>query len=940
MEEFSFVGNSEIEAIEELYQKYLNDPDSVDESFSFFFKGFDFARKNYNAPSQGGVVSKEFNVANLIYGYRQRGHLFTKTNPVRNRRQYYPTLDIENFGLEKADLETEFEAGAKLGIGKAKLKDIIEHLQKTYCESVAVEYLYIRHPEVIKWLKQKMESVCNTPDFSADKKKCIYDQLNVAAGFENFIHKKFVGQKRFSLEGSEVVIPGLHALIRKGAGMGVKEIVIGMAHRGRLNVLANILKKPYENIFKEFVGDEYADGISLGDVKYHLGYQNDITTKDGNEVRVNLAPNPSHLETVGPIIEGITRSIINNKYEEDFNKAIPVIIHGDAAIAGQGVVYEVIQMSQLKGYKTGGTIHIVINNQVGFTTNYLDARSSTYCTDVGKVTRSPVFHVNGDDAEAMVYALELAVEFRQTFNADVFIDVLSYRKYGHNEGDEPRFTQPTLYKAIAKHPNPRDVYGAKLLEQKIYNKEELAALQSGFDTYLEQQLECSQRIDKVVIQRFLNDYWEGFRYPEPKDFITSVETGVNKATLLELSEKLTDLPKDLPFFRKVRKIMDDRKKMVAEDRLDWAMGEQLAYATLVAEGHQVRLSGQDAVRGTFAHRHAGLTIEDTEQLYFPLKNLSDDQARFNVYNSHLSEYGVMGFDYGYALATPNGLTIWEAQFGDFYNVAQVIIDQYISSAEEKWGLMNGLVLYLPHGFEGQGPEHSSARVERFLSLAANNNMQVVNCTTPANFFHVLRRQVNRDIRLPLIVFTPKSLLRHPKCVSKMDELAKGRFREVIDDNNVDVDKVRRVVFCTGKVYYDLLARKEELEARDIALVRIEQMHPFPKEQLQEILKKYKNALLHLWVQEEPENMGAWKYIRGMFKGVKLIPVARLASGSPATGLNGLHVIGQKEIVDKVFKKCHCELKNKYCGLQCVEGKDRKQILKQHTYFNEQARFSI
>lgn len=939
MEEFSFVGNSEIDAIEKLYQSYLNNPDSVDKSYQLFFKGFDFARKNYDAPVQVGM-GKEFNVVNLIYGYRQRGHLFTKTNPVRQRRQYFPTLDIENFGLTQADLETEFQAGEDLGIGKAKLKDIIAHLQQTYCKSIGVEYLYVRHPEVIKWLKDKMELVRNEPDFSVEKKKCIYDQLSVAAGFEAFIHKKFVGQKRFSLEGAEVIIPGLQALINKGAELGVKEVMIGMAHRGRLNVLANILKKPYENIFKEFVGDEYAEGISLGDVKYHLGYQNDVTTRDGHQVRVNLAPNPSHLETVGPIIEGITRSKINNKYSDDYDKVIPVVIHGDAAIAGQGVVYEVIQMSQLRGYKTGGTIHIVINNQVGFTTNYLDARSSTYCTDVGKVTRSPVFHVNGDDAEEIVYALELAVEFRQKFNSDVFIDILGYRKYGHNEGDEPRFTQPTLYKAIFKHDNPRDIYGELLLKQKIYTQDELDALQNGFDVYLEKQLDKSKKIEKVVIQRFLKDDWEEFRYSEPKDFIVPVDTAVNKDVLLDLSTKMTTLPKDLPFFRKVEKIMDDRKKMVAKDKLDWAMGELLAYASLVTEGNPVRLSGQDSVRGTFAHRHAGLTIENADQQYFPLKHLSENQARFEVFNSPLSEYGVMGYEYGYALATPKGLTIWEAQFGDFYNVAQVIIDQYISSAEEKWGLMNGLVLLLPHGFEGQGPEHSSARIERFLSMAANNNMQIVNCTTPANFFHLLRRQVKWDIRLPLIVFTPKSLLRHTKCVSKMDEMANGHFQEVIDDVQVDVDKVKRVVFCTGKIYYDLLARKEELEARDIALVRIEQMHPFPKERLQQILDKYTNAILHLWVQEEPENMGAWKYIRGMFKGVTLVPVARIASGSPATGLNGLHMVGQKEIIDKIFKKCHCELKNKYCGLQCVEGKDRKEILKQHRYFSEKPRFSI
>ncbi len=940
MDEFSFVGNSEIETIEQLYQNYLKDPGSVDESFKQFFRGFDFARKNYDAPTSGSMVSKEFKVANLIRGYRQRGHLFTKTNPVRTRRKYFPTLDIENFGLESADLETEFEAGSQIEMGKAKLKDIIAHLQKTYCESVGVEYLYIRHPEIINWLEERMEKKMNTPDFSEEKKKRIYDQLLVSAGFESFIHKKFVVQKRFSLEGSEVIIPALHALIQKGAEMGAKEFVMGMPHRGRLNVLANILKKPYENIFKEFVGQEYAAGISLGDVKYHLGYQNDIVTSDGHEVSVYLAPNPSHLEAVGPVIEGVARAKINNKYNNDYDKVIPVVIHGDAAIAGQGVVYEVVQMSQLRGYKTGGTIHIVINNQIGFTTNYLDARSSTYCTDVGKVTRSPVFHINGDDAEAMVYAMEIAVEYRQNYNSDVFIDVLSYRKYGHNEGDEPRFTQPTLYKAISTHPNPRDLYGQRLLKEKIYSKKEINALQHGFDVYLDKQLEDSKEIDKVEIQRFLKSDWEGFKYAEPKDFFSSPNTGVDKDKLLMLSEKMTTLPTELPFFGKVEKIMSDRKKMVKEDKLDWAMGELLAYASLLNEGTPVRLSGQDSVRGTFAHRHAGLTIQDTEDQYYPLKNLSDKQAQFDVYNSSLSEYGVMGFEYGYALATPKGLTIWEAQFGDFYNVAQVIIDQYISSAEEKWGLMNGLVLYLPHGFEGQGPEHSSARIERFLSLAANDNMQVVNCTTPASFFHVLRRQIISEVRLPLIIFTPKSLLRHPKCVSKIEDLSTGGFKEVIDDDNVDVDEVRRVVFCSGKIYYDLLARKEELQARDIALIRIEQMHPFPKEQLQTILDKYSNAILHLWVQEEPENMGAWKYIRGMFKAVKLIPVARLASGSPATGLNGLHLVGQEEIIGKIFKKCHCDLNLKYCGLQCMEGKSRTEILKQHRYFPEKPKFSI
>ncbi|MCU4173580.1 2-oxoglutarate dehydrogenase E1 component [Carboxylicivirga sp. N1Y90] len=940
MDKFSFVGNSNIEAIDKLYQQYKDNPESVDESYHDFFKGFDFAIANYQQPSGSGYVDKEFDVINLIHAYRQRGHLFTQTNPVRSRRKYYPTLDLENFRLSDKDLNTVFQAGNELGLGPAPLKDILAHLQQTYCQSVAVEYLYIRHPEVVSWLRTRMEGDRNTPKFAPEKKRQIFRQLNMAVGFETFIHKKFVGQKRFSLEGSEALIPGLSALINKGSELGAEEVLIGMSHRGRLNVLTNILNKPYKNIFKEFVGDEYEDGISLGDVKYHLGYGNDIVTDNGKKVRVNLAPNPSHLETVAPIIEGISRSKIDHKYGKDFDKVVPVVIHGDAAIAGQGVAYEVVQMAQLRGYKTGGTIHLVINNQVGFTTNYLEGRSSTYCTDVGKVTRSPVFHVNGDDVEALVYAIELAMEFRQRFNSDVFIDILSYRKYGHNEGDEPRFTQPTLYKTIARHPNPRDIYSNKLLEENVVSKDDARKEADDFNQRLEDDLSASKKIEKVFIQRFLNEDWSDYTYSTNKDFIKSPVTSIKKEELLSLLERINYLPEDKAFFKKLHKIVGDRKAMVENDKLDWALGEQLAYASLVKEGHPVRLSGQDAERGTFAHRHAAMTIEDSDKRYRPLQHISPDQAPFKVFNSLLSEYGVMGFEYGYALAKPDGLTIWEAQFGDFYNVAQVIIDQYISSAEEKWGLMNGLVLLLPHGFEGQGPEHSSARMERFLSLSARNNMQIVNCTTPANFFHVMRRQLKRNFRVPLVVFTPKSLLRHPKCVSSLSEFEKDGFKELIDDTNVDVDKVTRVVFSTGKIYYDLLARKEELNATDVALVRLEQLHPFPTEQVDAVLKKYKNALLRLWVQEEPENMGAWPYIRSNMPNADIQPIARLASGSPATGLNGLHVIGQNEIVGKVFKECHCERKLKYCGLQCVSGKSRTEILKQHKYFEEPPRFSI
>ena len=940
MDNFSFIGNSSIEAIENLYRQYKEDPASVDESFQIFFEGFDFALKNYDT-TDSGLIGKEFKVLNLIHGYRQRGHLFTHTNPVRTRRKYFPTLDIENFGLSADDLGTVFQAGKEIGIGPATLQNILDHLNKTYCSNIGVEYLYLRNPENVSWLKNKMESEQNTPKFSEEKKKRIYWELVKAVGFESFIHKKFVGQKRFSLEGAESIIPGLKAVFEKGSEVGIEEVTIGMSHRGRLNVLSNVLNKPYERIFKEFIGDEYEENISLGDVKYHLGYVNKIETHKGKKVKVNLVPNPSHLETVSPVAEGITRSKADHRYGKDFNRLIPVVIHGDAAISAQGIVYEVVQMSQLPGYKTGGTIHVVLNNQVGFTTNYLDGRSSTYSTDVAKVTRSPVFHINGDDPEAVVYAIELAIEYRQKFNSDVFIDLLSYRKYGHNEGDEPRFTQPLLYKAISRHPNVRDIYAKMLSGEGGVLQSELTGMIKKFNDELEKALEQSKKIEKIIIKRFLEEEWKEFRYATDDDFHESPVTGFDKKQLLELFDRMNTLPGNLNFFKKIHKIIDDRRKMVEKNRLDWALAELSAYATLLAEGKPVRISGQDSERGTFAHRHAVFVQEDTGEKYYPLKHVSEDQASFDIFNSLLSEYGVMGFEYGYASAMPGGLTVWEAQFGDFANTAQVIIDQYISSAEEKWGLQNGLVLYLPHGYEGQGPEHSSARIERFLQLSARNNMQIVNCTTPANMFHVLRRQLSYDFRIPLIIFTPKSLLRHPKCVSGIEDMTgETKFREVIDDDNVDVDDVKRVVFCSGKVYYDLLARKEELDARDVALIRIEQLHPFPEKQVQEIIKKYKNTLLHLWVQEEPENMGPWYYIQNQLKGLKIIPVARLASGSTATGLTRLHNIGQNEIVNKVFKPCHCELKNKYCGLQCVEGKTREEILKQHMYFDEPQRFSI
>jgi 2-oxoglutarate dehydrogenase E1 component len=902
MDKFSLVGNQEIEAVEELYQTYLENPELVDKSWQQFFAGFELARKSYPEKPTATTenIDKEFAILNLIHGYRQRGHLFTKTNPVRARRKYLPTLAIENFGLEQADLETTFQAGNEIGIGPAKLKDIVAHLDATYCSSIGVEYVYMRKPEVVAWLKERMEKTKNSEEYSAEKRKHFFYHLKLAVGFENFIHKKFVGQKRFSLEGAETLIPSLDAVIERGSELGIEEFVLGMAHRGRLNVLSNIMEKPYENIFKEYTGKEYEDEISQGDVKYHLGYENVVTTDFGKKVKLKLMPNPSHLEAVAPIVEGMVRSQINSVYNKDYNKAAAIIIHGDAAIATQGVVYETTQMSQLNGYKTGGTIHLVINNQVGFTTPYLEARSSTYSTDVAKVTRSPVFHVNGDDVEALIFTIKLAMEFRQKFHSDVFIDILCYRKYGHNEGDEPRFTQPMLYKAIAKHKNPRDIYSDKLNKMGIMTLDESRKQIKEFDDFLNEKLKESEKIKKLKIRKFLIDEYKEYEMPKKGCFAEGLETGVPSEKLIEIAGKINNLPKNLAFFKKVERILSDRRLMIENNRLDWAMAELLAYGSLVKEGHPVRLSGQDSERGTFAHRHAAFTIEESDKKYFPLKHIDKNQAPFYVYNSLLSEYAVLGFEYGYALAQPNGLTIWEAQFGDFLNVAQVVVDQYISSAFEKWGLMNGVVLLLPHGFEGQGPEHSSGRIERFLELSANNNMQIVVPTTPANMFHILRRQVKMKMRLPLVVFTPKSLLRHPKVHSTIDDLATGSFIEIIDDANAKPALVKKIVFTSGRLYYDLEKYREENNLTDVAIVRMEQIYPIAIKQINKILKKYKNYTQLIWAQDEPKNMGVWPFLNRKLGRLNFKVVSRPESGSPAVGLMEKHLQGLNLILEKIF----------------------------------------
>ncbi len=907
MDKHSYIGNSSPEVIEDLYRKYLSDPTSIEASWSQFFSGFEFAKEKFGEAEVSQIVpeqvDKEFKVINLINGYRNRGHLFTKTNPVRERRQYFPTLEIATFGLTEQDLDNVFQAGNDLGIGPAKLRDIIAHLEQTYCGAVGAEYKYIRSPEIIHWLESRMEKSKNAVQFTIDEKKRMLLKLNEAVAFENFLHTKFTGQKRFSLEGAETLIPALDAVITEGAELGIKEFVIGMAHRGRLNVLANILGKSYEDIFGEFEGKEFDDNSFDGDVKYHLGYSSDVQTALGKKVHLGLTPNPSHLEAVDPLVQGIVRAKIDNTPGGEVSQIAPILIHGDAAVAAQGIVYEVIQMSLLKGYRAGGTIHLVVNNQVGFTTNYIDARSSTYCTDVGKVTLSPVFHVNGDDVEALVYTIRLAMEYRQTFHRDVFIDILCYRRYGHNEGDEPRFTQPILYKAIAGHLNPREIYNQKLLSQGDVEANLAKEMEKSFKDLLQKSLDVSKKQEKTKNTPFMDGTWSGLRLSTEADFEKSPVTAVDKKTILDLGMKMSTLPADKVFFSKIVRLMDERKKMLeGEGRLDWAMGELLAYATLLKEGFPVRVSGQDVERGTFSHRHAVVRVEDSEEQYIPLSNLDAKQAPFYIYNSLLSEYGVLGFDYGYCFAAPNSLVIWEAQFGDFGNGAQIIIDQYISSAEDKWRRMNGIVMLLPHGYEGQGAEHSSGRMERFLALCAEYNLQITNCSTPANFFHLLRRQLHRPFRKPLVVFTPKSLLRHPKCVSSFEEFATGGFLEVIDDAFAKAKEVTRIIFCTGKIYYELLERKELDKSNEIAIVRIEQLYPFPFIQVRNILSKYKNADEYIWVQEEPENMGAWSYLLRVAKEFNFNVISRPESASTATGSHKQHDKEQLAIIDKSFAK--------------------------------------
>lgn len=925
MRNYSYIANAHGDYIEELYKTYQQDPDAVDFGWRKFFEGYDFSlayapeigvngQEQQNGAETETVAPKEDTkdfpfledekevcVRNLIHAYRTRSHLRSKTNPVRERKDRKARLDIEDFGLSESDLDITFKVGEIIGIGQATLREIVAALKKIYERSIGFEYMYIRDPEKLDWLKCKIEYESLNFNPTDKYKTRILSKLNEAVVFENFLHTKFLGQKRFSLEGGETTIPALDAIIQKGAELGVQEVVMGMAHRGRLNVLANIMDKTYEQIFSEFEGTAVPDmTMGDGDVKYHMGFSSEVETVSGNKVNLKLTPNPSHLEAVNPVVEGFVRAKIDTMYDHDYAKILPILIHGDAAVAAQGIVYEVTQMSQLEGYCTGGTIHFVINNQVGFTTDFEDARSSIYSTDVAKIIDAPVLHVNGDDPEAVVFAVQMATEYRQKFFGDIFIDMVCYRRHGHNESDEPKFTQPKLYNTISKHPNPREIYNKMLISRGDVDAAVAEQMDKAFRDLLQDRLnQVKQQPLPYNYQVFEKD-WQELRRSKPEDFEQSPETGVSQEVIEQVGKALSTMPEEFKPLKQVYKLLNERNDMFFEKKeLNWAAAELLAYGSILLENKIVRVSGQDVRRGTFSHRHAVLYDATTNESYTNLNHMAEQQESLHIYNSLLSEFGVLGFEFGYAMANPNALVIWEAQFGDFANGSQVMIDQFITATESKWQRMNGVVLLLPHGYEGQGPEHSNARPERFLQLSAEYNIVVANVTQPANFFHLLRRQLAWPFRKPLILMSPKSLLRHPLVVSPVEEFTQGHFREVIGDAYATPKLVKKVLLCSGKVYFDLLEEQQKSKRKDVTIIRLEQLHPFPKTQLHAELSKYKNAKIY-WVQEEPSNMGYWAYMLRFMRRELEDVIARKASSSPATGYLKIHVKEQKQLVEQAF----------------------------------------
>jgi len=918
MKDFSYITNSHPAFIEETYKAFLQDPSSVDPDLKKFFEGFDFAVSSGQAgtgatssnvaaasassDSSGIDWQKEINVYRLILGYRNRGHLLSNTNPIRPRKDRQANLDLSYFGLSESDLSQTFQAGKFVGLGTTSLKNILSHLQTCYTSSVGAEFKYISSKEKVSFLIAEMETNFKAP-IHLDKKKHILEKLNQGVIFEKFLHTKYIGQKRFSLEGGESTIAALDAIINTAASYDVEEVVIGMAHRGRLNVLANIMGKTYEQIFSEFEGTAIIDQtMGSGDVKYHMGYGSEITTPDGKTIHLKLVPNPSHLEAVDPVVLGFARAKADVLGKSAFDKYLPILIHGDASVAGQGIVYEVLQMSNLRGYHTGGTIHFVINNQIGFTTDFDDARSADYCTSVAAMVQAPVLHVNGDDAEAVVKCAEIATRYRQQFNSDIFIDMVCYRKHGHNEGDDPKYTQPQLYSLIDKHQNPRETYTQFLIQNgepeaqalaKDMEKKFWADLQERLDDLKQHPLPYNYQPPELV--------WQNMGKATEQDFQASPVTAVSQERFNILFERLMQFPQDFKPLKKVEKLLQEKiKLMESEQKVDWATAELMAYGSLLLDGNIVRMSGQDVQRGTFSHRHAVIRDEQTNKGHNRLNHFAEGQEKFRIYNSLLSEYGVLGFEYGYAMANPNALVIWEAQFGDFCNGAQTMIDQFIVAGEQKWQRQNGLVMLLPHGYEGQGPEHSSARLERFLQMAAELNIVVTNITSAANLFHALRRQLTWNFRKPMINFSPKANLRNPGTYSKVEDFLQGGFKELIDDEFVqDASAVKKVLFCTGKIYFELAEKQAKENRQDIAVVRLEQIYPLAQDQLNALHKKYSKATW-FWVQEEPQNMGAASFLKMNLHTINFGVISRSASASTATGYAKVHAAEQLEVIETAF----------------------------------------
>ncbi len=922
MKDFSYITNSSPAFIESLYRDFVQNPESVDIDLKKFFEGFDFAMANAVAEKpiglstlastevvdsppmstmKGSDWTKEIGVYRMILGYRNKGHLIANTNPIRKRRDRGANLNLEFFGFNETDLDKNFEAGKLLGLGTTTLRNIVAHLQKVYAGPVGIEFKYISSQEKIDWLTKEFENLITQP-LSTEKRRRILEKLNQGVMFEKFLHTKYIGQKRFSLEGGETTIAALDAIINVAADNDVEEVVIGMAHRGRLNVLANTMGKTYEQIFSEFEGTAKVDQtMGTGDVKYHLGFGSKVTTASGKETYLKLMPNPSHLEAVDPLVIGFARAKADAIYKSEYDKILPILIHGDASVAGQGIVYEVLQMSYLKGYYTGGTMHFVINNQIGFTTDFDDARSSDYCTSLAAAIQAPVFHVNGDYPEMVVKCVEIATRFRQKFNSDIFIDMVCYRKHGHNEGDDPKFTQPHLYALIDKHPNPREVYVKRLLDTGDANAQSLAKeMEKKFWDDLQQRLDGVKQNPLPYQYQKPEEAWRKLRKATQEDFEQSPITSITEENFDTVFNAIMQWPEGYKPLRKVEKILNDKKKLFeTENKIDWATAELMAYGSLLLDGKDVRMSGQDVRRGTFSHRHAVLRDEETDKAYNRLSKIPNATGKFRIYNSLLSEYAVLGFEYGYALANPDALVIWEAQFGDFANGAQIIIDQFLTAGEQKWNRMNGVTLLLPHGYEGQGPEHSSARLERFLQMAAELNIIVTNITTSANYFHALRRQLAWPFRKPLIEFTPKANLRHPGTYSRVEEFTQHNFQEVIDDATADPAKVKKVLFCSGKIYFDLFEYQQKENRKDVAIVRVEQLYPLPHKQLENLHRKYGKATW-FWVQEEPQNMGAASFLQMNLKSINFGTISRQPSASTATGYNKVHQQEQNEIIETAF----------------------------------------